>query len=279
MEEKNMLNTENCQAVMDWLNGKSESEPEFATAFMTLFYLKYMDKKGPLATPGRRRTPLNIEGIPSLKRMMTQIEKETAQKKENEQKVEPPIEPEANKETPIQETLFTEQQTESEDNQPTKESETPQIKMKASVIGKAVKHCSRLHEIKLSISHIQLIMYVLYGYRLANDMEDVFNESPQMWKYGPVFASSFSQLKKGEDIQSEYEAWKAVNRHDLNLGTQIISLVTGLGERNVKELSAKHTAHGTPWHDCRVMNPDKWGTAIPAETIKQWFKQNDKKNK
>lgn len=143
--------------------------------------------------------------------------------------------------------------------------------LKASIIGKAIRHCARIYDVNVKDSHIQIILYVLYGNRLAKEKPDIFHEIPQMWKYGPVFPSSFSSLKKPVDVQKEYEAWRAINQYDADLATHIINLVMGLGERRISELTRKHTASGTPWHECRKKSPDKWGIQIPASEIKRWF--------
>lgn len=264
----NLLNEENYVQIKNWLDNPDIQEPEFAESFMTTIYLKYINRKGSTERSIRRRM-VKIDTFPSLKKLISNVENKIAVASPSEPAAELPKTSQVNTEQDMpkkeetQETLF-----EQPDQEITKQ------ELKVSVIGKAIRHCARLHDVKITESHIQIILYVLYGYRLAQGSEDIFKESPQMWMYGPVFPSAYGSLRKPIDIEKEYEDWKAVNKYDIKLGEHIINLVAGLGERKVTELTKKHTAPGTPWHQCRVMNPDKWGTTIDENTIKDYFIKN-----
>ena len=276
MEENkyaNLLSEENYSQIKNWLENPDAQEPEFAESFMTTIYFKYMNRTGNLTERRIRRHTVKIDAFPSLKQLLEQVENKIPAPEPikpatisaiNERPSEEKVEKEAEKE----ETLFTTEQEEQQRNS-----------LNASLIGKAIRHCARLHDIKITDSHIQIILFVLYGFRLAKGYEDIFQEVPQMWTYGPVFASAFSSLKKTMNVETEYAAWKKVNQHDVKIGEHIINLVIELGERKVAELTKTHTALGTPWHQCRVMHPDKWGTKMDDETIKKWFVTNLEKSK
>ena len=270
--KKSILNEENFNKILGWLNNDGEQiPPDFAESFMTTLYYQYMEKTGTPLTIRRRRTVISPGNCFSLKRLFESVQKSSNELKKDSALItqeNPVIKTEDKKE---QGQLFPEQEKEEQ----SKEENKNRIPLGVVVIGKAARSCAKLHGIKLSRSHIQIILYALYGYRLAKELEDVFGESPRMWKYGPVFPSSYHALENEND-KEEYDCWRRLNQHDVNLGVELINLVSGLGERKVKELAAKHTALGTPWHECRVMNPDKWGTIIPAENIKEWFKKNNK---
>lgn len=271
IQKIDILETDNYIKMKEWLENPEAEEPAFAESFMTTMYLMYMNRKGPISERYRRRISLKIDSIPSIKKLIENVEnKEKANKPENiSNETESPEPVESTQEEPSVEQVVTETEEQTVFDQPVQMEKEEELTAKQ--IGRAVRHCARLHGVKISDSHIQLILYVLYGYRLAKGLEDVFAERPQMWKYGPVFASSFSSLKKTVDIEEDCKCWRDVNRFNIELGTHIINLVAGLGERKVKELAAKHTAIGTPWHECRVMNPDKWGTPMNPDVIKEWF--------
>ena len=120
-------------------------------------------------------------------------------------------------------------------------------------------------------------MYVIYGYRLTDNKEDIFKENPRMWRYGPVFPSSFNKIKKTNDVKFDHLCWTAVNRYDLKLGTDIINLVAALSQQNITELAKNYTGPGTPWNECQKCNPEKWNTIIPDDLTKKWF-ENKKNN-
>lgn len=274
MEENkyvNLLSVENYLEIINWLENPEAQQPELADSFMTTIYYKYLNRTGNLTERRIRRQTLKIETFPSLKRLLENVENKIPQNTiKNNPTVETP------KFAPIEEntannitenTLFEDKEDKQQNN------------IKVSIIAKAIRHCARLHDIKIKDSHIQIILYVLYGYRLSQGYEDIFKEVPQMWTYGPVFASAFSSLKKPIEIEKEYEAWKSINKHDIKLGEYIINLVIELGERKVSEITRKHTSPGTPWHQCRVMHPDKWGTPMDEDVIKDYFIKNLNKNK
>lgn len=260
MEEKtikvSVLDERNYAQIKAWLEDKDASEPDFTESFMTNLYYLYMSRKGTEPVRFRRRTPINVSGIPSLKRLLENVENKTAPQFKAEV-INPIVENKS--------------ETGPKKNEEVVEKPLPELK--ASIIGKAIRHCARLYDINIKDSHIQIILYVIYGTRLAKELPDIFREEPQMWKYGPVFPSSFTKLRKPVNIQDDYDAWSAVKAYDAELKTQVINLVSGLGDRKVIELTRKHTSKGTPWYECHKNNPEKWGIKLPASEIKEWFKK------
>ncbi len=278
-----LLTEENFKKIVEWLTNDNCEMPEITSAFMTTLYYLYNDKFAASdETLIRRRRHVKHFNFPSIKKLEEEVREHLDKIKsdKNEQNAIPMTEPEDNHNTSFSDNASEEKTIPVQESSPSSITENTEnapaadvTKLNAARIGKAVRHCARLHNINISESHIQIILYVIYGNRLARQEEDIFGEIPKMWKYGPVFVSVYSSLKK-ESIPEEYECWKDVNKYSIQLGVDILNLVSGLGERKVKELSAKHTAHNTPWYDCMVMHPEKWGTELDVENIKNWFKKS-----
>ena len=116
------------------------------------------------------------------------------------------------------------------------------------------------------------LLYYVYGVNLVVNPDETIDESPQAWKYGPVFpmvyhgfkdfgSGSITKLKPGvEDIENSGVKLAADKVFDHYFGMEGYQLVN---------LTHKK---GTPWS--RTYRPWKRHEVIDDEIIKAYFEKN-----
>ena len=137
------------------------------------------------------------------------------------------------------------------------------------LVAKALQWMACTHEVSLNGSQIQTILYNAYGVWLATKGERLFEEHPQVWQYGPVFPRAYKHLKKNVgDGKVEYDMLR-------NECPERFEFIRRCFQRfawtSAGVLCAPHTADGSPWKQTKDQNPDKLGTRIEDELIRQWF--------
>jgi uncharacterized phage-associated protein len=123
--------------------------------------------------------------------------------------------------------------------------------------------------IELTQSHIQTILYIAYGVRLATKNERLTLEHPQMWQYGPVFPRAYNRLRKdAADGTDEYYSLKTGHP---NIFKYLENCFRRYAWTKACILSTPHLSEGTPWSETRKSNPDRWGVRIEDNLIREWF--------
>lgn len=137
------------------------------------------------------------------------------------------------------------------------------------MLAKALRHMAIQEEMQLTMAQIQAILYIAYGVWLAKHGDRLFDEHPQMWKYGPVFPRVYAKLRKDvSDGCSEYNSLK-------NLYPDRFRFLSNCFRRfawtKACILTSPHVSDGSPWSDTRRSNPDRWAVRIEDELIRKWF--------
>ena len=121
----------------------------------------------------------------------------------------------------------------------------------------------------INMSQLQVILYNAYGVFLAKNGKRLSDEHPQMWEYGPVFPKAYNRLKKNpSDGEAEAANLKETRPEVYEFLSQCFKRYAWTSASN---LTAPHTAAGTPWTKTRKKSPDKWGAQIDDALISQWF--------
>lgn len=121
-------------------------------------------------------------------------------------------------------------------------------------------------------SRAQIILYCLYGTRLASGQGRLEIEHPQMWKYGPVFPRAY---KRGalEDRSACAQAYRELLEREPDLVGPLSTKTQAMMATPMADLNAVHKGAQSPYGKILSQNPDKWGTLIPDEVIAEFFRR------
>ena len=137
------------------------------------------------------------------------------------------------------------------------------------VVAKALQWMASMHDIHLNGSQIQSILYNAYGVWLATKGERLLSEHPQVWQYGPVFPRAYKHLKKNVGTgEVEYDMLQADHPSEFVFVTKCFPRFAWT---SASALSCPHTASGSPWKRSLDANPEKLGSRIDDELIREWF--------
>ena len=128
----------------------------------------------------------------------------------------------------------------------------------------------------LSMTFLQIILYITYGTFLAERGTRLTDEHPQMWKYGPIFPRVYGKLSKG--IPADEGAARESPEKDPALDEFPSRILRVNAGKKISDLTKTHTSPGSPWGRCLKRNPDKWATPLEDTEIRTWFRKTIDKN-
>lgn len=271
-----ILSAENYSALMAWIASPQAVKPSFADSFMTTVNAVYMQRNG---TTYKEKINNHIASRMSLSAMFDEIENEKTTKAITPAE---PCEP-----NPILEEM--EHATESlpepresqlgDDRLPLADENgfTEAQADPMEVAGAVAWHWSQL-EVALTrnkpvtMTFLQITLYVIYGTVLAERGKRLFAEHPQMWKYGPVFARVYSQISK-RGLNPGRESAQRIKESDPSLAEFIGRIVRIHAGKTITSITDLHTSKSSPWGKCLTANPDKWSTPLDDKDIEAWFRR------
>jgi len=121
---------------------------------------------------------------------------------------------------------------------------------------------------------LQKLLYIVYGAYLTQYGENLVNEQPKAWPYGPVFPRVQQKFAKVSDLayadiaSAEYENIRG-NR---DLQSLIDSVLRTFGEWTAQALSEWSHKQGSPWAMALATNNMRYNAVISPESIKEYFK-------
>lgn len=128
---------------------------------------------------------------------------------------------------------------------------------------------------------VQKLAYFAYGWWLALKNEPLLSESPQVWKYGPVFNSLYHSLShfKGDRIKEPQKKSPFEEKIETIEDEEVIKLIDWIWDRYSRytaiELSDMTHSKGTPWREVaeesRFVVPRNF--EIPQDKIMAFFKK------
>lgn len=122
--------------------------------------------------------------------------------------------------------------------------------------------------IKLNMTQLQKLLFLIYGTCLAILNRRPFNERAQAWPYGPVFPRTRRELLETVD------AWTPIEYPE-NIPEDLQAIISGaidhFGALNASLLIAWSHLPGSPWEITTKMPDFNWGTEIGDGLIKDYF--------
>ncbi len=136
----------------------------------------------------------------------------------------------------------------------------------------SIAHVGATAGYPLTQSRAQIILYCLYGTRLASGKGRLEIEHPQMWKYGPVFPRAY---KRGciEDAGACAESYRELMETRPALLTVLSTKTQAMMATPMADLNAVHKGAQSPYGKLLSKYPEKWGTQIPDEAIAEFFRK------
>ncbi len=122
-------------------------------------------------------------------------------------------------------------------------------------------------------SKAQIILYCLYGCRLALSGERLEIEHPQMWKYGPVFPRAYKKSYIGDRVACG-DAFRQLRGSSPSLCSALESKTYSMMGTPMDDLNAVHKGPQSPYGKLLKEFPQKWGLQIPDERIAEFFYRN-----
>ncbi len=137
----------------------------------------------------------------------------------------------------------------------------------------SIAHVSENAGYLVTQSKAQLILYCLYGCRLAYGGERLEIEHPQMWKYGPVFPRAYKKSHLGDSAACE-DAFRQLRAAMPSLCSALESKTHSMMGTPMEDLNAAHKGPMSPYGILLKEHPQKWGLQIPDERIAEYFSRN-----
>ncbi len=137
----------------------------------------------------------------------------------------------------------------------------------------SIAHVSENAGYLVTQSKAQLILYCLYGCRLAYGGERLEIEHPQMWKYGPVFPRAYKKSHLGDSAACE-SAFMQLRNTVPDLCTALEAKTYSMMGTPMEDLNAAHKGPMSPYGRLLKENPQRWGLQIPDERIAEYFSRN-----
>jgi uncharacterized phage-associated protein len=130
---------------------------------------------------------------------------------------------------------------------------------------------------------LQKLTYIVHGNWLRNHEERCLEEQPQVWQYGPVFSSLYSELKhyknapirKPQTMFDDPEDAIMVGHSEVDLHQVIKQVWAKFKKYNGPQLSELTHRPGSPWYEVAKEHNFKVpsGTEIPDDKIKKYFSE------
>ena len=124
---------------------------------------------------------------------------------------------------------------------------------------------------------LQKLVYFIHGWYLANFDEPTFEDSPEVWEYGPVFSEIYHDYKIFGSLPINENAWKEygplwkgkVEKEDGKFHAILEAVWEVYASRSAMFLSDLTHQPGTPWS----LANDRGDPYLSQEEIKKHFKQ------
>lgn len=127
-----------------------------------------------------------------------------------------------------------------------------------------------------SIHLVMLAMYICYGCSIAQRYTRIVSEKPQMWKYGIVFPRAYNKASQWPEKARESAA--VLEKDAPEIAGLIKDILPRLAEKGISKTAERMRANGTPWSKCNKDHPEQWNTPLQDKDIEQWFKAALAKN-
>lgn len=124
--------------------------------------------------------------------------------------------------------------------------------------------------IVLNVTKVQKMLYILYGYFVANHDHPVLTEQPKAWPYGPVFPRSQKKVDYSTILPLEHSDFNEI-KNDSLLTDKLNLIIDKYSKFTASQLSGWSHEEGGPWAlTCQKVGFN-WNAAITDDLIKSYF--------
>jgi uncharacterized phage-associated protein len=127
-------------------------------------------------------------------------------------------------------------------------------------------------DIVLNVTKVQKMLYIAYGYFLAEYDHLILNEQPKAWPYGPVFPRTRSKVDYGVLIKINEEELSEI-RADQTVTEVFNNIIEKYSKYSASQLSEWSHMKDGPWAQSTKQNGFDWNQPIPDSFIKSYFKE------
>ena len=135
---------------------------------------------------------------------------------------------------------------------------------------KYLKTQAKKRGIDMNMTKLMKLMYICYGTSLAAYGKRLFNEQPQAWPYGPVFALTRQQMMTANNWNEECEN---LNMPDNKVENLVYAVLNTFGNWSATQLSSWTHKTGSPWDKTIKQYAFAYGTPISDNDIKSYFQK------
>lgn len=123
----------------------------------------------------------------------------------------------------------------------------------------------------LNVTQLQKLLYIAYGFYLAEHGRSLMSEQPQAWPFGPVFPRT-RKLDYDRTV-GIHTAELRVIFDDLEVRKLLDNVVDNYASISASKLSEWSHTVGSPWERTTLQNGFRWSHIIPDEYIAVYFKK------
>lgn len=123
----------------------------------------------------------------------------------------------------------------------------------------------------LNVTQLQKLLYIAYGFYLAEHGRPLLSERPQAWPFGPVFPRT---------RKLEYDRTAGIHTVELRIVVDdyevkklLDDVVDNYASISASKLSEWSHTVGSPWERTTLQHGFRWSHIIPDEYIADYFKQ------
>lgn len=144
-----------------------------------------------------------------------------------------------------------------------------ELKLDSIDVANAIRYAGQLKDLRLNMTQINKLLYIVYGSWLVLHKERLTAEHPAAWPYGPVFPRVHRHVKLYEDpTPSSYNELKTINS-DI---TRLIDIVVNtFGRLPAGKLSEWSHQPDSPWDIAIRQNNAQWNAKLDDEDIFNYF--------
>ncbi len=122
----------------------------------------------------------------------------------------------------------------------------------------------------LNTTQVQKLLYMAYGFFLADKNRILIDETPKAWPYGPVFPRSQKKVDYGNVISLSDSRFNDI-KGDKDVVTFFDKLVDRYSVFSASQLSEWSHLEGGPWDLTVKRDGFKWNDVISDNLIKDYF--------
>jgi uncharacterized phage-associated protein len=136
-------------------------------------------------------------------------------------------------------------------------------------VANAIRYAAQQRGLSVNMTQINKLLYITYGVMLVVNREQITDEIPSAWPYGPVFPNVHRKLKLYSEITPDtYNRFERENPHLISIINQVIDAFRGYSAGQLSEWSHQK---GSPWDYAVQRTNGKWNSKLSNEDIFNYF--------